>query len=112
MSPSLDDFTKAEYKAGFVTDIEQDTFPPGLDESVVPEAVLDRLAARVARSGTAVEVNEKWRCPSPRTVAAMLRAGVPVVAGSDSHHCRDVGVYRSVLATAGQLAAGTGGASR
>src|SRR5512138_3308043 len=35
MSPSLDDITKAEYKAGFVTDIEQDTFPPGLDESVV-----------------------------------------------------------------------------
>ena len=27
-SPSLDDFTKAEYKAGFVTDIEQETFPP------------------------------------------------------------------------------------
>jgi Fe-S cluster assembly protein SufB len=35
MGPSLDDITKAEYKAGFVTDIEQDTFPPGLDESVV-----------------------------------------------------------------------------
>ena len=28
-SPSLDDFTKAEYKAGFVTDIEQETLPPG-----------------------------------------------------------------------------------
>ena len=84
----------------------------GLDESMVPELVLDRLATRVARSGATVEVNEKWRCPSPRTVAAMLRAGVPVVAGSDSHHCRDVGVYRSVLATAGQLAAGTGGTSR
>ena len=37
----------------------------------------------------------------PRTVAAMARAGVPVVAGSDSHHCRDVGVYRSVRLTAG-----------
>ena len=34
-SPSLDDFTKAEYKAGFVTDIEQETFPPGLSEDVV-----------------------------------------------------------------------------
>ena len=29
-SPSLDDLTKAEYKAGFVTDIEQETLPPGL----------------------------------------------------------------------------------
>jgi Fe-S cluster assembly protein SufB len=34
-SPSLDDITKAEYKAGFVTDIEQETFPPGLSEDVV-----------------------------------------------------------------------------
>jgi putative hydrolase len=80
----------------------------GLDEAMVPGPVLDRLAARVARSGATVEVNEKWRCPSPRTVAAMLRAGVPVVAGSDSHHCRDVGVYRSVRETAGKLAAGAG----
>jgi Fe-S cluster assembly protein SufB len=34
-SPLLDDFTKAEYKAGFVTDIEQETLPPGLSEEVV-----------------------------------------------------------------------------
>jgi Fe-S cluster assembly protein SufB len=34
-SPSLDDLTKAEYKAGFVTDIEQETIPPGLSEDVV-----------------------------------------------------------------------------
>ena len=34
-SPSLDDFTKTDYKAGFVTDIEQETLPPGLSEDVV-----------------------------------------------------------------------------
>jgi Fe-S cluster assembly protein SufB len=34
-SPSLDDLTRAEYKAGFVTDIEQETLPPGLSEDVV-----------------------------------------------------------------------------
>ncbi len=34
-SPSLEDLTKAEYKAGFVTDIEQETLPPGLSEDVV-----------------------------------------------------------------------------
>jgi Fe-S cluster assembly protein SufB len=33
--PTIDDITRAEYKAGFVTDIEQDTFPPGLSEDVV-----------------------------------------------------------------------------
>jgi Fe-S cluster assembly protein SufB len=34
-SPTLDDFTRSEYKAGFVTDIEQETIPPGLSEDVV-----------------------------------------------------------------------------
>src|SRR4030042_4679337 len=34
-SPSLDDITRAEDEAGFVTDIEQETFPPGLSEDVV-----------------------------------------------------------------------------
>jgi Fe-S cluster assembly protein SufB len=34
-SQDLQAFTQAEYKAGFVTDIEQDTLPPGLSEDVV-----------------------------------------------------------------------------
>ena len=71
----------------------------GLDEAMVPEPLLADLAKRVAQAGAMVEVNEKWSCPSPRTVAAMLDAGVQLVAGSDSHHCRDVGVYRSVRLT-------------
>jgi putative hydrolase len=75
----------------------------GLDEALVPEPLLAELARRVTLSGAMVEINEKWACPSPRTIAAMAKAGVPVVAGSDSHHCRDVGVYRSV-----RLAAGAG----
>jgi len=32
---SLDAVTRSEYKAGFVTDIEQETLPPGLNEDVV-----------------------------------------------------------------------------
>jgi putative hydrolase len=73
----------------------------GLDEAMVPEPLLAELARRVALAGAMVEINEKWACPSPRTVAAMARAGVRLVAGSDSHHCRDVGVYHSVRLTAG-----------
>ena len=73
----------------------------GLDEAMVPEPLLADLAGRVALAGAMVEINEKWACPSARTVTAMARAGVRVVAGSDSHHCRDVGVYRSVRLTAG-----------
>jgi putative hydrolase len=73
----------------------------GLDEAMVPDSLLAQLAKEVARAGAMVEINEKRACPSARTVAAMTRAGVPVVAGTDSHHCRDVGVYRSVRVTAG-----------
>lgn len=77
----------------------------GLAETMVPGPLLAWLAGRLAASGAMVEVNEKWSCPSARTVTALVRAGVPVVAGSDSHHCRDVGVYQSVRRTAGSVAA-------
>jgi putative hydrolase len=71
----------------------------GLNEAMVPDSLLADLAKRVAHAGALVEVNEKWSCPSPRTVAALADAGVPLVAGSDSHHCRDIGVYDSVRHT-------------
>jgi putative hydrolase len=57
-------------------------------------------------------VNEKWSCPSPRTVAALAAAGVPLVAGSDSHHCRDIGRYDSVAATVTAVSAKTEDAAR
>jgi len=34
-SALLEEFSKREYKHGFVTDIESDSLPPGLDENVV-----------------------------------------------------------------------------
>jgi Fe-S cluster assembly protein SufB len=37
MSSQIDNLITREYAAGFVTDIEQDTLPPGLDEDVVRE---------------------------------------------------------------------------
>jgi putative hydrolase len=73
----------------------------GLDEATVPASLLGDLAVTVARAGVLVEVNEKWSCPSARTVTALADAGVSLVAGSDSHHRRDVGVYRSVRQTVG-----------
>ncbi len=71
----------------------------GLNEAMGPEPLLADLAKRVAHTGAMVEVNEKWSCPSVLTVAAMAAAGVSLVAGSDSHHCRDIGVYDSVRQT-------------
>jgi putative hydrolase len=73
----------------------------GLDEATVPAGLLADLAGQVAAAGVLAEVNEKWSCPSARTVAALADAGVSLVAGSDSHHCRDVGVYDSVRQTVG-----------
>jgi len=35
LNPEIDDLTKRDYEWGFVTDIEQDSLPPGLDEDVV-----------------------------------------------------------------------------
>src|ERR1700761_73599 len=72
----------------------------GLDEDMVPALLLAHLAKRIADAGAMVEINEKWACPSPRTADFLARAGIRLVAGSDSHHCRDVGVYRSVRLTA------------
>ncbi len=76
----------------------------GLTEADIPGPVLAELAWRITRSGALVEVNEKWSCPSPRTVAALAAVGVPLVAGSDSHHCRDIGRYASVAATSAAAA--------
>ena len=71
----------------------------GLNEAMVPDPLLTHLAKRVAHAGTMIEVNEKWSCPSVRTVTAMATAGVSLVAGSDSHHCRNIGIYDSVRQT-------------
>ncbi len=68
----------------------------GLAEDQVPPPLLRELATGLASSEAIVEVNEKWRCPSARTIGALSAAGVPIVAGSDSHHCRDIGRYASV----------------
>ncbi len=34
-SPAVDEIVQSEYEHGFVTQIDSDTFPPGLDEGVV-----------------------------------------------------------------------------
>lgn len=83
----------------------------GLDESQVPDWMLGRLADQARLAGALLEVNEKWGCPSARTVQAFSGVGVAVVASTDSHDCANVGRYarvRQILADA----ADAGGASR
>ncbi len=75
----------------------------GLDESQVPDRLLGMLAEQARQAGALVEVNEKWGCPSARSLQAFGRAGVPIVASTDSHDCADIGQYvrvRRILAEA------------
>ncbi|MFC8720661.1 PHP domain-containing protein [Kitasatospora sp. NPDC057198] len=65
----------------------------GLDEADLDPAELAPLAAACRERGVAVELNEKWRCPSPRTAAALAAAGVRLAAGSDAHRAEDVGAF-------------------
>jgi putative hydrolase len=68
----------------------------GLDESSVPDQAVAHLARQARIAGARLEVNEKWSCPSARVVRAFAQAGVHLVASTDSHDCRDIGVYAAV----------------
>lgn len=63
----------------------------GVDESRVREDMLDDLVSATRAVGARVEVNEKWRCPSPRVVGYLSRHDVEITAGSDAHRVADVG---------------------
>ena len=75
----------------------------GLAEEDVPDSMLGLLADRASAAGAMVEVNEKWSCPSARTLRAFASAGVRLVASTDSHDCACVGVYDSVARTLGEV---------
>jgi putative hydrolase len=86
----------------------------GLAESQVPAWMLGRLAEQARQAGALVEVNEKWGCPSARTVQAFRQAGAEMVASTDSHDCASIGRYarvRQILADAAADAS-VGGAAR
>jgi len=68
----------------------------GLAEPEVPGPALAALAQAARRAGARLEVNEKWACPSPRTIRAFAAAGVPLVPSTDSHDCAGVGRYQTV----------------
>lgn len=65
----------------------------GLHESELLDEHVAAIAAAAVRTGTTVEVNEKWRCPGPRVVLALAAAGVPLVGSTDSHAATTVGRY-------------------
>lgn len=77
----------------------------GLSEAQLGADRLRAWAEAAAATGTIVEVNEKWACPGPEAVAALLDAGARIVASTDSHIAADVGRYERVPAILDEAAA-------
>ena len=70
----------------------------GLDESMVTSEQLDDLGLALAAADVSVELSERWECPGPRTVAALHRSGVSLIASTDSHRSETIGRYTWVPA--------------
>ncbi len=68
----------------------------GISEDQVPFGWLDELAYEAARQHVSIEIDERWRCPSPRVVAHFSQMGVPVLASTDSHRSDTIGRYQYV----------------
>ena len=66
----------------------------GIDDSAVTPEILDALAAACRITGTAVEISEAWRSPSPRVVAMLREAGVAMIAASDARYAGEVGQWQ------------------
>ena len=80
----------------------------GLDESDLTDEHLAAWARAAVRTGTTIEVNEKWGCPGPRSLRAALDAGATLVASTDSHVATEVGQYSTVAGILASTEALTG----
>jgi histidinol phosphatase-like PHP family hydrolase len=66
----------------------------GIDDSAVTPEILAALAAACRLTGTAVEISEAWRGPSPRVVAMLRGADVAMIAASDARYAGEVGHWQ------------------
>jgi histidinol phosphatase-like PHP family hydrolase len=66
----------------------------GVDDAAITAGILDALTAACRTTGTAVEISEAWRSPSPAVVARLREAGVPLVAASDARYAAEVGQWQ------------------
>lgn len=68
----------------------------GIHEAEIPRQRLEHCARVLAMHGVHVEASERWRCPSPTSLAIFARAGVQLVASTDAHDARAVGHYEFI----------------
>ncbi|MEU5216534.1 PHP domain-containing protein [Streptomyces sp. NPDC020807] len=81
----------------------------GLDETTVDASLLEPLVRACRARDVAVELNEKWRCPSVRTARLLHRAGVRLGTGSDAHRAEAVGRFPWVSAALAEATAAEAG---
>jgi putative hydrolase len=68
----------------------------GLDMDEVDDRLLDALAAACRHTGTAVEVSEAWRAPTPHVAYRLAAAGVQLVPASDGSDATRLGHWEYV----------------
>jgi histidinol phosphatase-like PHP family hydrolase len=66
----------------------------GIDDTALTSEHLDALTDACRLTGTAVEISEAWRSPSPRLVATLRDADVALVAASDARYADEVGRWQ------------------
>jgi putative hydrolase len=65
----------------------------GLSEGDVPPELVDALAIAAVESNARILVDERRRCPAPRTLRPFLRHGVPLLLGTGSRNRETIGRY-------------------
>ena len=71
----------------------------------MPERLVRRLGEAARAAGAAIEVNEKWACPTVRVARLLAATGVTLTFSTDAHHQQSVGRYHYVSGVAAGLAA-------
>jgi histidinol phosphatase-like PHP family hydrolase len=66
----------------------------GVDDDALPTDVFEALVTACRNTGTAIEISEAWRSPSPRMVDRFRAAGVTLLAASDARYAAEVGQWQ------------------
>jgi putative hydrolase len=82
----------------------------GLDEAGVPDDLLRHLASETKRTGQTIEISERWRCPSARTLRPFVEHGVQIVVSTDSHSSDTIGRYEYCAGVVAELGLSAGAA--
>jgi len=78
----------------------------GLDQADAPLDQIEALAEECARTGQRIEVNERYRTPTARTLRPFVARGVELLVSTDSHRADTIGRYDHCLEVLRELSAG------